>query len=356
MITRKVGAAIAAGNTVVCKPAPETPLCAIALAKLFERAGGPPGVLNIITTSSERTPGVGKELCDNKLIKHLTFTGSTAVGRYLNAECAKTFKKTSMELGGNAPFLVFEDANISNAVDGEFPACPAIHHGGQKIEKLTTSKIGLISSKFRSSGQTCVCANRIFVHSSIIAKFSTLLYARLGEVFHYGSVWDSKVNFGPLYSPKALQKLSGQFQDAVTHGASIARDDLTKAQSTYGPNFYPPTVVTLNGKQNPKEMLFMREETFGPLAFLVPFDTEDEVVALANDTDAGLAAYFYTEDISRLYRVSEALETGMVGVRVGLISACEQPFGGVKESGFGREGGKGALEEYLNVKSITVGI
>lgn len=187
------------------------------------------------------------------------------------------------------------------------------------------------------------------------------MQARLGETFHYGSVWDPKVNFGPLYSPKASEKVSRQYQDAVDHGASIAGDDVAATQAKYGPNFYPPTVATLGGGTTKKagdarDMLFMREETFGPLAFLVPFDTDEEAITLANDTDAGLASYFYTEDISRLYRVSEALEAGMVGVRVGLVSACEQPFGGVKDSGIGREGGPGALDEYLNVKSVTVGI
>ncbi|KMP04808.1 succinate-semialdehyde dehydrogenase [Coccidioides immitis RMSCC 3703] len=328
MVTRKVGAAIAAGNTVICKPAPETPLCAIAVAKLFERAGGPPGVLNIITSSPETTPAVGAELCSNKLIRHLSFTGSTAVGRYLHTECSKTFKKTSMELGGNAPFIIFEDANIDKAVDG------------------------LISSKFRSSGQTCVCANRIFVHSSIISQFASRLHTRLGETFTYGSVWDRNVNFGPLYSPKAFDKLTRQTKDALERGGELIGEDPAKLQAQYGPNFYPPTIVTNANK----DMLFMKEETFGPLAFLVPFETEEEAVAMANNVDAGLASYFYTEDISRMYRVSEALESGMVGCRVGLISACEQPFGGIKDSGMGREGGKGALDEYLNIKSVTVGI
>ncbi|PGH17887.1 hypothetical protein AJ79_00786 [Helicocarpus griseus UAMH5409] len=328
MVTRKVGAAIAAGNTVVCKPAPETPLCAIAVAKLFERSGGPPGVLNIVPCSAENTAEVGAELCSNKLVRHLSFTGSTAVGKHLNAECAKSMKKTSMELGGNAPFIVFEDANIKRAVDG------------------------LISSKFRSSGQTCVCANRIFIQSSIINTFASVLETRLAETFTYGSVWDPKVNYGPLYSPKAFEKLTCQIQDAVSKGGKLLGKDVGEAQAHYGPNFYPPTIIT--GATT--DMLFMKQETFGPLAFLIPFQTEEEVIALANDTDAGLASYFYTEDIGRLWRVSEALEAGMIGVRVGLVSACEQPFGGVKESGIGREGGSGALDEYLIVKSITVGL
>ncbi|KAK2785337.1 hypothetical protein FQN52_001825 [Onygenales sp. PD_12] len=328
MVTRKVGAAIAAGNTVVCKPAPETPLCAIAVAKLFERAGGPPGVLNIVPCGTTNTAEIGAELCSNRLVRHLSFTGSTAVGKYLNAECAKSLKKTSMELGGNAPFIVFEDANIQQAVDG------------------------LISSKFRSSGQTCVCANRIFIQSSILPTFTAALQTRLSETFHYGSVWDPKVNYGPLYSAKALEKIASQTKEALSKGGQLVGEDVSVVQARYGPNFYPPTIIT----NATTEMQFMKEETFGPLAFLVPFETEEEVIKLANDTDAGLASYFYTEDISRLWRVSEALESGMVGVRVGLVSACEQPFGGVKESGMGREGGSGALDEYLNVKSITVGL
>ncbi|OQU99722.1 hypothetical protein CLAIMM_05314 [Cladophialophora immunda] len=337
MVTRKVGAAIAAGNTVVCKPAPETPLCAIAVAKLFERAGGPPGVFNIVTSSSARSAQVGKEFTQNPIVRHLSFTGSTAVGRYLHAECAKTFKKTSLELGGNAPFIIFEDAKLDKAAEG------------------------LISSKFRSSGQTCVCANRIFVQRSIIDKFAAVLAEKLEKTFRYGSVWDKQVNFGPLYSPKAFEKIEAQIKDALAKGGKIfASGGSTTTTTTggeegkgkYGPNFYPPTIVT----DATREMLFMKQETFGPLAFLVPFDGEDEAVALANDTSAGLASYFYTEDISRLWRVGEALESGMVGVRVGLISACEQPFGGVKESGVGREGGRDALDEYTEIKSITVGL
>lgn len=326
MVTRKVGAAIAAGNTVVLKPAPETPLCAIALAKLFERAGGPPGVLNIITSSVNKSPQVGEEFTQNELVRHLSFTGSTAVGRYLHAECAKTFKKTSMELGGNAPFIVFGDAKLENAAEG------------------------VISSKFRSSGQTCICANRIFVHVSIIDKFAEVLEKKMNETFTFGSVWDKKVNFGPLYSKKAFEKIDAQIEDAKASNAKIITS--SKAPKEQGPNFFPPTIISNANK----DMRFMREETFGPLAFLVPFDTDEEVVAMANKTNAGLASYFFTEDISRLWKVAEALQSGMVGVRVGLISACEQPFGGVKDSGIGREGGKEALDEYTEIKSITVGL
>lgn len=213
--------------------------------------------------------------------------------------------------------------------------------------------LGLISSKFRSSGQTCVCANRIFVHSAIIDKFASALADALSATFRYGSVWDTKVNFGPLYSPKALEKLTAQVKDALSKGGNILNGGAAlQSDLGHGPNFFPPTVIT----NATTDMLFMTQETFGPLAFLVPFDTEEQAISMANDTDAGLAAYFYTEDISRLYRVSSALEAGMVGVRVGLISACEQPFGGIKDSGLGREGGTKALEEYTEVKSITVGV
>ncbi|KAH8812436.1 Aldehyde/histidinol dehydrogenase [Xylogone sp. PMI_703] len=328
MVTRKVGAAIAAGNTVVCKPAPETPLCAIALAKLFERAGGPPGVFNVVTTSRELTPGVGDELCHNELVKHLSFTGSTPVGKYLNTECAKTIKKTSLELGGNAPFIIFEDADIEEAVKG------------------------LITSKFRSSGQTCVCANRVLVHSSILDQVAESLNRNLEKTFTYGSVWDKKVNFGPLYDGPGIRKVENHLQDALKLGAKLYSGGKGAAKHK-GPNFFPPTIVIGSKGSN---MKFLKEETFGPVAFLVPFETEEEAIKLANDSNVGLAAYFYTKDISRLWRVSEALNVGMVGVRVGLVSAAEMPFGGVRESGLGREGGIAALEEYLDTKAITVGI
>lgn len=323
MVTRKVGAAIAAGNTVVLKPAPETPLCAIALAKLFEKAGGPPGVLNIITASPEKSPQIGEEFTQNEIVRHLSFTGSTAVGRHLHAECAKTFKKTSMELGGNAPFIVFGDAKLESAAEG------------------------VIASKFRSSGQTCVCANRIFVHKSIMDDFAKVLAKKMDATFTYGSVWDKKVNFGPLYSEKAFVKIKSQIEDAESKGGKTITASNVDSSKDNGPNFYPPTIVT----NSTIEMQFMKEETFGPLAFLVPFETDEEVVKLANKTNAGLAAYFYTSDISKLYKVSEALQSGMVGVNVGIVSACEQPFGGIKDSGVGREGGKDALDEYTDIKS-----
>jgi succinate-semialdehyde dehydrogenase/glutarate-semialdehyde dehydrogenase len=333
MITRKVGAAIAAGNTVVCKPAPETPLCAIALAKLFERSGYPPGVFNVVTGSAESTPAIGAEMCENKLVRHLSFTGSTAVGKFLNAECAKSLKRVSMELGGNAPFIIFEDADIPKAVEG------------------------LITSKFRSSGQTCVCANRILVHENIIEEFKTQLHKRLGEALVPGSVWDRKTSFGPLYSGKAVDKVKRHLEDAQANGAVLVTGGLPPANGKWGPNFIPPTLLVQPKDKTPREdLVFSKEETFGPLATLLPFTTEDEAIEYANNADVGLAAYFYTQDMGRMWRVAEALEAGMVGVRVGLVSACEMPFGGVKESGIGREGGGHCLEEYTEVKAITFGL
>ena len=333
MITRKVGAAIAAGNTVVVKPAPETPLCAIALAKLFERCGFPSGVLNVVTCSAEATPECGSEMCENPLVRHLSFTGSTAVGMKLNSECAKTLKRTSMELGGNAPFIVFEDADIEKAVDG------------------------LITSKFRSSGQTCVCANRVLVHESVIEPFSKQLLKRIPETLVPGSVWDKKTSFGPLYSGKGVAKVKRHFEDAQKHGATLLTGGVEDGEER-GPNFIPPTALTASANLSSKtsELAFSNEETFGPMVILVPFTTEEEAITYANETSAGLASYFYTKHASRQWRVAEALESGMVGVQVGLVSACEQPFGGIKQSGIGREGGSSPLEEYTEIKSITFGL
>ncbi|RFU73809.1 succinate-semialdehyde dehydrogenase [Trichoderma arundinaceum] len=327
MILRKVGAAISAGNTVVLKPAPETPMCAIAIAKLFQRVGYPDGTLNIVPADATGSLDIGEELCHNKIIRHLSFTGSTTVGKYLNEQCAKFIKKTSMELGGNAPFIVFEDANIQRAVEG------------------------LIACKFRSSGQTCVCANRAFIHRSIIDEFAKQLQVAVREQFKYGSVWDSTVNYGPLYSTRGVEKVKLHQEDAVSKGARLLAGGYIEQK--LGPNYYVPTILT---DGDPRTMLSWTEETFGPVILLTPFDSEKEVIALANTEESGLASYFYTENISRMWRVAEALETGMVGVRTGLISACEQPFGGIKESGIGREGSKFGVEDYTNVKSITIAL
>ncbi|KAF2094077.1 succinate-semialdehyde dehydrogenase [Rhizodiscina lignyota] len=331
MITRKVGAAIAAGNTVVCKPAPETPLCAIALAKLFERAGFPKGVLNIVPCSAENTPECGDEMTSSKFVKHLSFTGSTPVGKLLNTECAKSLKRTSMELGGNAPFIVFEDADMKKAADG------------------------LIASKFRSSGQTCVCANRILVHKDVINDFRDMVLKRLPEVLVSGSVWDKKTNFGPLYSSKGVEKVKRHLEDFKSKGATIhAGWEGGKLDS---PNMIPPTLLVHSPEfADRKALQVSTEETFGPLASLMPFTEEAEAIKYANEINVGLASYFFTKDHSRMWRVAEALETGMVGVQVGLVSAVEQPFGGIKESGMGREGGGNCLEEYTEIKSITFGL
>ncbi|PWI71708.1 hypothetical protein PCL_11802 [Purpureocillium lilacinum] len=328
MITRKAGAAIAAGNSVVCKPAPETPLCALALAKLFERAGGPPGVLNVIPCSTENTAAVGEEVCSNTLVKHLSFTGSTAVGKSLNVACARSMKRISMELGGNAPFIVFDDADLEEAAKG------------------------LVTSKFRSSGQTCVCANRILVHAAVFDKFGELLKKTVNSTFVYGSVWDQAVNFGPLYSSKGMSKAISHLEDAVSKGGILLTKDLVARE--LGPNFLRPAIV--KAATNSHLMTFTEEETFGPIAFMIPFNTEEEAIKIANQSNLGLAAYFYTESISRLWRVAEALNVGMVGARVGLVSAAEMPFGGIMESGMGREGGMEALHEFLEIKSITVGL
>lgn len=326
MITRKVGAAIAAGNTVVVKPAPETPLSALAMAKLFERAGFPKGVMNVVTCSPENTKAVGEELCNNPLVRHLSFTGSTAVGKILNEQCARHLKRTSMELGGNAPFIVFEDADVDAAVEG------------------------MISSKFRSSGQTCICANRMFIHEKIYDRFAERLKKRTPEVLKVGDgVWDMNANYGPLYARKGIEKVQRHVEYVKKAGAKVILGG--ELDSRNGPNYYPPTII-VNARP---DMLFCREETFGPVASLIPFSTDEEVIRWANDTAVGLAGYFYTENIKRLWKSAEALEVGMVGCGVGLISACEQPFSGRKESGMGIEGSRHALDEYLHVKSITIG-
>ena len=326
MVTRKAAAAIAAGNTVVLKPAPETPLCAIAMTKLFERAGFPRGVLNVVTCSAQSAPAAGEELCRNEAVKHLSFTGSTAIGKLLNTQCAAHIKKTSLELGGNAPFIVFDDANIDSAVDG------------------------LISSKFRSSGQTCICANRVLVQEPIYTAFAARLKERVREtICSSDSVWNHNCNYGPLYSGKAMEKVKRHVKDALQNGAEVLLGGT--GDPTFGPNYFAPTIIT-NAKS---DMLFCKEETFGPVAFLVSFKEQADAIEIANRTSSGLAAYIYTESINRLWTVSEALQVGMVGCRVGLISACEQPFSGVKESGIGIEGSSHALEEYVNMKSITIG-
>lgn len=322
MLTRKIGPALAAGCTVVCKAPSETPFTALAMAELGKRAGVPDGVVNIVTTH-EHTADVGKEICENEKVKKVSFTGSTNVGRLLMKQASGTLKKLSFELGGNAPLIVFEDADIDLAV------------------------AGTIASKFRSSGQTCVCANRIFVHSSLYESFVQKLTQKVSE-FKLGSGFEEGVTHGPLIHARAVDKVAAHVEDAVKKGGKVL---IGGKRSDLGEHFYEPTVL----RDMDPCMDLHAEETFGPIAGVFPFTSEKEVVALANSAEVGLAGYFYSKDISRIWRVAEALEVGMVGVNTGLISDVVAPFGGVKQSGFGREGSRLGIEEYQTVKSITVG-
>ncbi|WP_020205446.1 NADP-dependent succinate-semialdehyde dehydrogenase, partial [Cupriavidus sp. WS] len=309
MITRKAGPALAAGCTMVVKPASQTPLTALAMAVLAERAGIPAGVLSVITGSAG---AIGGELSTNPLVRKLTFTGSTEVGRTLMAQTASTIKKVSMELGGNAPFIVFDDADLDAAVEGA------------------------IVSKYRNAGQTCVCANRLYVHSKVYDAFAEKLVAAV-RALKVGDGMDDGVRIGPLIDGKAVAKVEEHIADALAKGARVLEGGKRHA---LGQSFFEPTVLA-DVKPN---MLVAREETFGPLAPLFRFETEDEVVALANDTEFGLASYFYARDLGRVWRVSERLEYGMVGVNTGLISNEVAPFGGVKQSGVGREGSHYGIE------------
>jgi succinate-semialdehyde dehydrogenase / glutarate-semialdehyde dehydrogenase len=320
MITRKVGPALAAGCTMVIKPSELTPYSALALCVLAERAGLPAGIVSVVTGDPKP---IGGEFTGNPLVRKLSFTGSTAVGKLLMSQCAGTIKKVSLELGGNAPFIVFDDADLEAAVDGA------------------------IASKYRNAGQTCVCANRIFVQSGIYDRFAARLAEKVSAM-KVGSGLDQGTVIGPLIEEKAVQKVEEHVRDALSKGAKV----LTGGKRVDGKgNFYVPTVLT----DIKPDMLAMREETFGPVAPLMKFETEEEVIRLANSTEFGLAAYFYSRDLARVWRVAEALETGMVGVNEGLISTEVAPFGGVKESGIGREGSKYGLEDYLEVKYLCIG-
>ena len=320
MITRKAGPAIAAGCTVVLKPASQTPFSALALAELAERAGVPKGVLNIITGPAE---AIGGELTSNPDVRKLSFTGSTAIGKLLMAQCATTVKKISLELGGNAPFIVFDDADLDAAVEGA------------------------MASKYRNTGQTCVCANRIYVQDSVYEAFAQKLSAAVGKLKPAPGCEEGATQ-GPLIDDRAVEKVEEHIADALAKGAKVVTGGKRHA---LGGRFFQPTVLT--GVTS--SMLVAKEETFGPVAPLFRFTTEDEVVKLANDTPFGLAAYFYGRDIGRVWRVAEALETGMVGVNTGIISTEVAPFGGVKESGLGREGSKYGLEEFLEIKYVCLG-
>ena len=321
MITRKVAPALAAGCTIIVKPAMETPLTALALAALAEQAGIPAGVINIVTGDAKT---IGPVLTDSPIVRKLSFTGSTPVGAHLMAACAPTVKKVSLELGGNAPFIVFDDADIEDAVTGA------------------------LDSKFRNAGQTCVCANRIYVQSGVYDAFVERLAQRTSEL-SVGKGSAEGVEVGPLISEKAVEKVEAHVQDALDKGGRLITGGKRHA---LGGTWFEPTVVA----DVTADMACAREETFGPLAPVFRFETEAEVIRQANDTEYGLAAYFYAESVSRIWRVSEALEYGMVGINTGLISTASAPFGGVKSSGIGREGSRYGIDEYTELKYLCLGI
>jgi succinate-semialdehyde dehydrogenase/glutarate-semialdehyde dehydrogenase len=320
MITRKAAPALAAGCSIVIKPASETPLSALALAELAHRAGIPDGVLNVVVGSSA---DIGNELTSNPVVRKLSFTGSTEIGKLLESQCIPTLKKTSMELGGNAPFIVFNDADIDSAVQGA------------------------LVSKYRNSGQTCVCSNRLLVQASVAEEFTQKLIAETSKLT-LGDGLEDGVDLGPLVNSRAVHDVDALVQDTVNAGAQVA---LGGSPSERGGNFYAPTILT----GVTPDMAVFRNEIFGPVAPITVFDTEAEAIALANDTEFGLASYFYTRDIGRVWRVSEALEYGIVGVNEGIISNEMAPFGGVKESGSGREGSKYGIEDYLEIKYVLMG-
>ena len=321
MIARKVAPALAAGCTFVCKPATQTPYSAFAMAELAARAGVPAGVVNILTGGSTE---IGGEMTSNPIVRKLTFTGSTEVGKKLTAQCVGTLKKVSMELGGNAPFIVFDDADLDAAV------------------------VGALASKYRNTGQTCVCANRLLVQSGVYDAFARKLVDAVSKL-RVGDGLKGATDQGPLIDTKALSKVEEHITDAVSKGAKVAFGGKRHA---LGGTFFEPTVLTGVTPQ----MAVAREETFGPVAPLFRFETESDAIRMANDTEFGLAAYFYTRDLSRSWRVSEALEYGIVGLNTGLISTEVAPFGGVKESGFGREGSKYGILDYTELKYVCTGI
>ncbi|NML61509.1 NADP-dependent succinate-semialdehyde dehydrogenase [Massilia sp. RP-1-19] len=320
MITRKVGPALAAGCPIVVKPAELTPFSALALAVLGERAGLPKGVFSVLTGDSK---AIGLEMTSNPIVRKVSFTGSTQVGRILMQQCASTIKKLSLELGGNAPFIVFDDADVDAAVEGA------------------------IASKYRNAGQTCVCANRLYVQDGIYEKFAEKLVAAVGKL-KVGNGVEAGVTQGPLIEEKAVVKVEQHIADALSKGARLMAGG---KRHELGHSFFQPTVLA----DVTTSMQVAGEETFGPLAPLFRFTTEDEVIAMANDTEFGLAAYFYSRDIGRVWRVAEALESGMVGVNTGLISNEVAPFGGVKQSGLGREGSVYGMDDYLVIKYICMG-
>ena len=320
MLARKIGPALAAGCTTVVKPASQTPYSGLAWGALVEEAGFPKGVVNIVTGAAGE---IGDELCANPLVKKITFTGSTEVGKILLQKASSTVKKVSMELGGNAPFLVFDDADIGRAVEGA------------------------IAAKYRNSGQTCVCTNRFFVQAGVYDRFVEKLVEATGKL-KVGPGLDDGTQQGPLIDDKAVEKVEEFVEDAKAKGAKVVAGGKRHA---LGGTFYEPTVIA--GATT--DMRFMKEEIFGPVAPIFKFETEEEAVRLANDTEFGLACYFYTNDLGRTFRVSEGLKYGMVGVNEGIITTVEAPFGGVKESGLGKEGGHQGIEDYLDTKYVCIG-
>ncbi|NHQ89997.1 NAD-dependent succinate-semialdehyde dehydrogenase [Janthinobacterium lividum] len=320
MITRKAGPALAAGCSMVLKPASQTPLSALALGELALRAGVPPGVFNVVTGAAQ---AIGTELCHNDLVRKITFTGSTEVGAWLSREAAGTIKKLSLELGGNAPFIVFDDADIDAAVEG------------------------VLMSKYRNSGQTCVCANRIYVQDSIYDDFAARLVAKVAEL-KLGNGLDAGVTQGPLIDENAVRKIEQHIADALSKGGKLA---IGGKRHALGGSFFEPSVVL----EANSDMLVATEETFAPLAPLFRFGSEDEVVAMANATQFGLAGYFYSRDLGRVWRVAEELEVGMVGINTGMIANEMAPFGGVKHSGMGREGSHYGMDDFLDIKYLCMG-
>ena len=324
MITRKVAPALAAGCPVVIKPAEATPLSALAVAELAQRAGMPAGVLNIVTADAEQSIEVGKVLCSSDVVRHLSFTGSTEVGRILAAQCAPTVKKLALELGGNAPFIVFDDADLDSAAEGA------------------------AVSKYRNSGQTCVCTNRFYVQDRVYDQFVEKLAAKASAI-KVGNGFEAGINQGPMIDDAAIAKVEGHVADALAKGAKVVVGG--SRVPGMGERFYTPTVLA----DVTPEMLCSKEETFGPVAPVFRFKTEAEAIELANATEFGLASYFYSRDIGRIFRVGEALEYGMVGVNTGLISTAEVPFGGVKQSGLGREGAHQGMDDYVELKYLCLG-
>lgn len=324
MITRKAAAALAAGCTVIIKPSEETPYCALALQKLAEDAGFPPGVVNTIPCSRDKVNQVADAILGNELVSKLSFTGSTATGKLLMSKCVDTVKRVSLELGGHAPFIVFDSANVDAAVSGA------------------------ITAKFRHTAQTCICANRILVQDKIYDEFVSKFAEEVDKQLKVGNGMEASSTQGPLINEKAVEKVESHINDALTKGAACLRGG---KRHELGGNFFQPTILT----EVTPDMIICKQETFGPVAPLIRFKSEDEAVAVANNTSAGLAGYFYSQDISQIWRVAEAMDVGLVGVNEGVISSEVAPFGGWKQSGLGREGSKYGIEEYLEMKYICLG-